>query len=113
MLKVRSWLSSLLVLAIMAVPAMAGNNDAKTANDNAVNAASADPSPAAASPNPSPTPSPSPSPSLTSTTTNDSNVTALLGVLVMKGVLAPSEANAIRSASPTDSISSPGGSAQS
>ncbi len=101
MLKVRSWLSSLLVLAIMAVPAMAGNNDAKTANDNAVNAASADPSPAAASPNPSPTPSPSPSPSLTSTTTNDSNVTALLGVLVMKGVLAPSEANAIRSASPT------------
>ncbi|MGA2978124.1 MAG: hypothetical protein ABSD76_00905 [Terriglobales bacterium] len=98
MLKVRSWLSSLLVLAIMAVPVMAANNDAKTANDNAANTASAEAS-AAASPNPSP--SPSPSPSLTSTTTNDSNVTALLGVLVTKGVLAPSEANAIRSASPT------------
>ncbi len=98
MLKVKSWFLSLLVLALMAVPAMAGNNDAKTANDNAVNAASADPGPAAASPNPSP----SPGPSLTSTTTaSDSSVTALLGVLVMKGVLAPSEANAIRNASPT------------
>lgn len=98
MLKSKWWLLSLLVLALTAVPVMAGNNDARTANDNAVNTASTEGSPAAASPNPSP--SPSPSPSLTSST-NDSNVTALLGVLVMKGVLAPSEANAIRSASPT------------
>ncbi len=29
MLKVKSWLSSLLVLAIMAVPVMAGNKDRK------------------------------------------------------------------------------------
>jgi len=99
-MKVRSWLSCLLVLAIMAAPAMAGNNDAKTANDNAASTASAEASPAAASPNPSP--SPSPSPSLTSTTAaSDSNVTALLGVLVMKGVLAPTEANAIRNAAPS------------
>jgi len=95
MLKARNWFSSLLVLAIMAVPAMAGNNDAKTANDNAASTASAEASPAATSPNPSP------SPSLTSTTAaSDSNVTALLGVLVMKGVLAPGEANAIRNAAP-------------
>jgi len=100
MLKARNWLSTLLVLAIVAVPAMAGNNDAKTANDTAANTASADPGPAAASPTPSPSPSPNPSPSLTSTTTSDSSVNALLGVLVTKGVLAPSEANAIRSASP-------------
>lgn len=99
MLKVRSWLSSLLVLAITAAPVMAANNDAKPANDNAASTASADPSPAA-SPNPSPSPSPSFSSSVTSTTA-DSNVTALLGVLVMKGVLAPNEANSIRNAAPT------------
>ncbi len=102
MLKVQGWLSSLLVLAIMALPAMAANNDAKTANDNAATTASAEPSPAASpNPSPSPSPSPNPSPSLTSTTAaSDSSVTALLGVLVMKGVLAPGEANAIRNAAP-------------
>jgi len=99
MLKVRSWLSSLLVLAITAAPVMAGNNDAKTANDNAASTASAEASPAAPSPDPSPNPSPSFSSSVTSTT-SDSNVTALLGVLVMKGVLAPTEANSIRNAAP-------------
>jgi hypothetical protein len=100
MLKVRSWLSSLLVLAITAAPVMAGNNDAKTANDNAASTASAEASPAAPSPDPSPNPSPSFSSSVTSTT-SDSNVTALLGVLVMKGVLAPTEANSIRNAAPS------------
>src|ERR1039458_6519996 len=91
MLKLRSWLSSLLVLAITAAPVMAGNNEANK------NAASAEAS-AAASPDPSP--SPSPSLNLTSAT-SDSNVTALLGVLVMKGVLAPNEANSIRNAAPS------------
>src|SRR5271157_1594045 len=93
MLKLKSWLLSLLVLAITAVPVMAGNNDAKTGNGNAANTTNAEASPAAASP------SPSPSPSLVSTA-GDSNVTALIGVLVTKGVLAPTEANAIRNAAP-------------
>ncbi len=83
----KSWLSSLIVLAVTAVPVMAESN-AKAANENGANASSAEA-----------TPAPSPSPSLT-TTTNSANVTALLGVLVMKGVLAPSEANAIRNAAP-------------
>src|ERR1039458_3234842 len=87
MLKLKMWLSSLIVLAITAVPVMAGNNDAKTANENTANATSAEPTPAAASPSLAPT-------------TGDANVTALLGVLVMKGVLAPNEANAIRNAAP-------------
>jgi len=89
MLKLKSWLLSLLVLAITAVPVMAGSNDAKTGNGNAANTTNAEASPAAASP----------SPSLVSTA-GDSNVTALIGVLVTKGVLAPTEANAIRNAAP-------------
>ena len=99
MLKLRMWLLSLLVLALTAVPVMAGNNDAKTGNANAANTTSAEASPTAASPSPNPSPSPSPSPSLTSAA-GDSNVTALIGVLVTKGVLAPSEANSIRNAAP-------------
>ena len=82
MLKLKSWLSSLLVLAITAVPVMAGSNDAKTTNENAANATSAEASPAAASP------------SLTSTP-GDANVTALLGVLVSKGVLNAEEAKSL------------------
>ncbi len=93
MLKLKNWLLSLLVVAIMALPVMAGNNDARTENANAANATSAEASPAAASPSPSPSVS-------VSTSTGDANVTALLGVLVMKGVLAPGEANAIRNGSP-------------
>src|ERR1039458_4578457 len=94
MLKLKMWLSSLIVVAITAVPVMAGNNDAKTANENAANASSAEAIPAATSPDPSPSPSPSVGLSL-GATAGDANVTALLGVLVMKGVLAPTEANAI------------------
>ena len=94
MLKLKKWLLSLLAMAVIAVPVMAGTNDAKATNDNTANATAAEASPAPASP------SPSPSPSLTSTTA-DANVTALLGVLVTKGVLSPTEANAIRNASPT------------
>jgi len=65
---------------------MAGSNDAKAAKENSTNAG-AEATPAAASPN-------------LATTPGDANVTALLGVLVMKGVLAPNEANAIRNAAP-------------
>jgi hypothetical protein len=70
---------------------MAGSNDDKTASGNTANAAnttSAEATPPAASPN-------------LSSSAADANVTALLGVLVMKGVLAPNEANAIRNAAPT------------
>jgi len=86
MLNLKVWMSSLLVLAITALPVMAGSNDAKTAKESSTNA-SAEATPAAASPNLTATP-------------GEANVTALLGVLVMKGVLAPNEANAIRDAAP-------------
>src|SRR5277367_1616028 len=86
----KKWMSSLLVLAVTAVPVIAESNSAKTGSENAANETSAEATPA---------PSPSPNPNLT-TTTNAANVTALLGVLVMKGVLAPSEANAIKNAAP-------------
>jgi len=96
MLKLKSWLFAMLVLAIAAAPVMAANNNAKTPNDNTANTANAETS-AAASPDPNPSPSINPGVSLAAT---DANVTALLGVLVMKGVLAPTEANAIQNASP-------------
>jgi hypothetical protein len=80
-------LSSVLLLATAVVPAVAESNEAKPAKETTANSASADPTPAPASP------------SLTPAATNG-NVTALLGVLVMKGVLAPTEANAIRNAAP-------------
>jgi len=89
MLTLKRLLWSLIVLAITAAPLMAGSDDAKTAKEDAANASEA----AAASA------SPSPAPSLTPASGN-ANVTALLGVLVMKGVLAPAEANAIRNAAP-------------
>ena len=103
MLKLKSWFFAVLVLALAAAPVMAGNNNAKTSNDNTANTANAEASPAASpdpnpSPNPNPSPRPSPSVSLAAT---DANVTALLGVLVMKGVLAPTEANAIQNAAPS------------
>jgi hypothetical protein len=100
MFDVKRWLSSFLVLAITALPVMAGNNDSKTAKESAASASSAETSPAPNSGNPSPAPSPSPSLVVTPTAV-DANITALLGVLVMKGVLTASEGNAIRNASPT------------
>jgi hypothetical protein len=101
MLKLKVWLLGLLVMALMAVPVMAGNNK-KTANGNAANTTSTEGSPTAGDPSPTPAPSPSPSVGLgLAPSANDGSVTALLGVLVMKGVLAPTEANAIRDASPT------------
>ena len=83
----KMWLSSLLVLAITAVPVMAGSNDAKAAKDNSTNATTTEAAPVAAGPSLTPN-------------TGDASVTALLGVLVTKGVLAPTEANAIRNAAP-------------
>jgi hypothetical protein len=86
---IKRLLWSLLVLAITAVPLMAGGNDAKPANANAANTSEATAVPA----------SPSPAASLTATPGN-ANVSALLGVLVKKGVLGAAEADAIRNAAP-------------
>jgi len=79
----------LLVMAVAAVPLMAGSNDAKTGKEDAANTTEV-----AAAPG-----NPNPSPNLTAAPGN-TNVTALLGVLVKKGVLASAEADAIRNAAP-------------
>lgn len=82
------WISGLLLAAISIAPVMAGAEDgAKGAVEK--NHAAENTAP------PSPTP---PTPSLNGG--GDAHLTALLGVLVIKGVLAPSEANAIRNAPP-------------
>ena len=87
MLKSKRWSSTLLLLVIMAVPAFAGSDDAKPASENAANTTAAAATPTAASPSLAPTAA-------------DANVTALIGVLITKGVLAPAEAAAIRNAAP-------------
>jgi hypothetical protein len=87
--KLKPWICASLLAVVSVAPALAGEKDAadaKAAAETAANPA-AQPAPAAATPNLTPAPA-------------STNVTALLGVLVMKGVLAPSEANAIRSAAP-------------
>jgi hypothetical protein len=86
MSRVKTWSLSLLLLVIAAVPVMAGGKDGKPANDGAANTP-VEATAVAANPNLAPTAA-------------DANVTALLGVLVMKGVLGPNEANAIRNAAP-------------
>ncbi len=87
--KMKVWLSILIVLVITALPLIAGSNDAKTGKEDAANAGDAAATPA----------SPSPAPNLTPASGN-ANVTALLGVLVKKGVLGAAEADAIRNAAP-------------
>jgi len=82
------------------------NDGAETKSSPAANTANAtnaaEPAATPASPNPTPSPSPNPSPSLSPTPAlaGNANITALLGVLVTKGVIAPAEANAIRNAAP-------------
>jgi hypothetical protein len=87
----RKWkplLGSLLLVTTLAGSALAGSRDATDAKTPAENAASAAPQAASgATPN-------------VAVTGGSANVTALLGVPVMKGVLAPAEANAIRNAAP-------------
>jgi hypothetical protein len=82
------WISGLLLVVVLLAPSLAGaKDDGKNAAD-AKPATANDAAPAAmpASPNWS--------------ADRNSNLTALLGLLVMKGVLAPGEANAIRNAAP-------------
>ena len=85
-MKLRLWIFSALLAVISVAPALAEDKhstDAKT------------PAAATASPAVQPVSTANPAP-----VAGNANVTALLGVLVMKGVLAPSEANAIRNAAP-------------
>jgi hypothetical protein len=89
MSKLRKWLCASLLTMVATAPLMAGSDDAVPANNgtgtNATNAAEPAASPATLNP---------------TAAISSGNVTALLGVLVMKGVLAPSEAKAIQGAAP-------------
>jgi hypothetical protein len=86
MQKLKPWISSALVVALSVAPLLARANDGADAKAKSEIAAAAQPAPAANA--------------TVSTAGAVANVTALLGVLVMKGVLAPAEANAIRNAAP-------------
>ncbi|MGA8617310.1 MAG: hypothetical protein WB660_02150 [Candidatus Sulfotelmatobacter sp.] len=96
-MNLKRWLCSLLLAVVSVAPdfVFAGTNDAADAKNssppNTANTANAAEPAAAAKPNPSSSLTPIP---------GNANVTALLGVLVMKGVLAPAEANAIQNAAP-------------
>lgn len=86
-MKWNPWMGSLLFVVGIVAPALAGSKDASDAKvpaEGAVNAAA----------------QPTDSTPIVTLTAESANVTALLGVLVMKGVLAPAEANAIRNAAP-------------
>ena len=87
--KLKPWICVSLLTIASVVPALGRAKDAADAKNPAETTANpaAQPAPPAANPNLTPAAS-------------NANVTALLGVLVMKGVLAPSEANAIRNAAP-------------
>jgi hypothetical protein len=89
MSKFEKWLCSLLITFVATAPVLAGTDDGVPANNtNATNTTNAaEPAAAPASINPTPV-------------ITNSNITALLGVLVMKGVLAPSEAKSIQGAAP-------------
>jgi hypothetical protein len=87
----KKWLCSSLLAAVSVAPVLvfaATNEAADAKNTPSANAANADP---AASPNLSPRPA---------SVVGSANITALLGVLVMKGVLNPAEANSIRNSAP-------------
>ena len=86
MLKWKECICSFVFLAASVAPVLAGTKDATDAKAPAETANAAAQPASSATPNLAPTANP--------------NVTALLGVLVMKGVLAPNEANEIRNAAP-------------
>lgn len=84
MLNLKGWLSGLLVLTLTVVPVMAEKNDANAENENAASATRAEASAVAVNAIPT-------LPSIA----GDASVTALLGVLVRKGVLNAEEAKAL------------------
>ncbi len=89
MQKLKPWICSALLAAVSTAPMLAGTKDgaeAKTSAEKSADAAAAQPASAANANLPS--------------AGSSANLTALLGVLVMKGVLAPAEANAIGNAAP-------------
>ncbi len=103
MQKLRQFICCSLLVVVSVAPALAGAKDATDAKASAeTSAKSASGNPASGNPgsgNPAAQPAAAANPSLAPVAGN-ANVTALLGILVMKGVLAPSEANAIRNAAP-------------
>jgi len=84
-LPLKRWICSFVIVVAAAAPAVAGAKDGTDAKANAEAAAPAQPAATGNANLPA---------------AGGANVTALLGVLVMKGVLAPAEANAIRNAAP-------------
>jgi hypothetical protein len=88
MQKLKRFLCSSLLLVVSVPPALAGAKDATDTK-----------APTETTGNPAAQPAAAANPNLVPVAGN-ANVTALLGILVMKGVLAPSEANAIRNAAP-------------
>jgi len=88
----KRWSCGFLLSVACISPLFAGPSDSTDARNSATPAANTgEPATAAARPTPSPNPTP---------VAGNANLTALLGVLVMKGVLAPSEANSIGNANP-------------
>lgn len=84
MQKCTAWIISALLMLVSTVPVLAGEKNASKEKSSTPTTTSTEATPTA-------------NPSVNAGTTN---VTALLGVLVMKGVLAPAEANSIRNAAP-------------
>lgn len=85
--KVTKFICSAVIVVVSVAPALAGKKDASETKAPAATAAEPAAQPAAAV-------------HLNIGSTESNNITALLGVLVMKGVLAPGEANAIHNAAP-------------
>jgi hypothetical protein len=90
MLKHKAWIYISLLAAVMVTPVLAGATDPAAVR---VPVVAVDPggNPTAATSNPNP---------VSISTAGTTNISALLGVLVMKGVLAPAEAKELQSAPP-------------
>jgi hypothetical protein len=98
MQKLKQFICCSLLVVVSVAPALAGAKDATDAKASAATTAKSD-SGNPASGNPAAQPAAAANPNITPVAGN-ANVTALLGVLVMKGVLTAGEANAIRNAAP-------------
>ena len=95
MRKLKVWLPGLLVLTFVVMPIFAQNNNAGTANGNALNATGAEAGTAAATPDSTSSPTSKPASAASAV-----SVAALLDALLKKGVLTPSEVKDLRNAAP-------------